>query len=357
MTKAMTPYEQRAWQKLIAAEQTHRNSLRVRVTDKVSSGVATAMSAAGKVVNRIPGGEVVAESIDAALSTALNGAAKAIFIPAIMSVSVDRRTKRLRKQFPEVGEASPFEVLDLQILDKGRPRQIIPIANAAASAGASLAITGAEVSATVSGGATAGVVVLAIAGDIGVSLGLLGRSIAEVAVHYGFDTNEPGEDLYLMGVLSYSTAASLEGKTVALAALSRLTQQMMRNATWNQLSKDAMVRVIQSVFTKIGIKLTHKRLAQIVPVLGGLISAGLSYDMQHRALQDATRIYRARYLAEKHGLSFDEWIDGAKAADATDFNADEPTDDEPIDVEAEVEHVLEEEQKSLGSGAPGSPAP
>ena len=229
--------------------------------------------------------------------------------------------------------------------------------SAAASAGASLAITGAEVSATVSGGATAGVVVLAIAGDIGVSLGLLGRSIAEVAVHYGFDTNEPGEDLYLMGVLSYSTAASLEGKTVALAALSRLTQQMMRNATWNQLSKDAMVRVIQSVFTKIGIKLTHKRLAQIVPVLGGLISAGLSYDMQHRALQDATRIYRARYLAEKHGLSFDEWIDGAKVADATEFNADEPTDEEPIDVEAEVEHVLKDVQKSLRSDASDSPAP
>jgi hypothetical protein len=126
---------------------------------------------------------------------------------------------------------------------------------------------------------------------------------------------------------------------------------MMRKATWNELSKDAMVKVIQSVFTKIGIRLTHRRLAQIVPFLGGVISAGLSYDMQFRALQDATRIYRARYLADKHGLSFDEWVDGAKQTDAAEFTADEATDEDPIDVEAEVDEALKEEHEALGSEA------
>lgn len=340
MAESMTGYEQRAWEKLIADERSRRNSLRARATDKVSGAVSTVVSTAGEAIKKIPRGEKVTDGIDAGIKQALNGAAKAIFMPAIASVSIDRRTKRLRKRHPEIGDTSPFEVLDLELLDKGRPKQIIPLVGALGSAGASVAITGAEVSTAVSGGATAGVIALAIAGDVAASLALLGRAIAEVAVHYGFDPNEPGEEVFLMGVLSYSTASSLEGKATALAALSRLSQQMMRRATWKELEKDVLVKFIQTVFAKIGVKLTHKRLAQVVPVLGGVMSAGLSYDMLSRALGDATRVYRVRYLSEKYGLSFDEWVEQTMANDAAELTDDEASDEEPIDVEAEVQAAI-----------------
>lgn len=341
MSAEMSPYEKQAWEKLIAAERSRRNSLRARATDKVNGAVSTAVAFAGDAVKKVPGGAVVTDGIDAGIKTALSGAAKAIFIPAIASVSIDRRAKRLRKRYPELGDSSPFATLDLQALDKGRPRQVIPLANAVTSAGASIAITGAEVSTTVSGGATAGVVVLAIAGDVGVSLGLLGRSIAEVAVHYGYDPSEPEEEIFLMSVLSYSSAASLEGKTAALAGLSKLAQQMMRQATWKELEKDVVVKAIQSIFTKLGLRLTHKRLAQIVPVVGGVISAGLSYDMQNRALRDASRIYRVRYLVDKYGLSFDEWVQRATQDAEADPTLDVAPDEEVIDIEAEVEAAIE----------------
>lgn len=341
MTAEMSPYEKQAWEKLIAAEQSRRNSIRARAADKVNSATSTAVAYAGDAVRKIPGGAVVTDGIDAGIKTALSGAAKAIFIPAIASVSIDRRAKRLRKRYPEVGDASPFKTLDLQALDKGRPRQLLPLANAATSAGASIAITGAEVSTTVSGGATAGVVAAAIAGDIAVSLGLLGRSVAEVAVHYGYNPSEPEEEIFLMSVLTYSSAASLEGKTAVLAGLSKLAQQMMRQATWKELEKDVVVKAIQSIFTKLGLRLTHKRLAQVVPVVGGVISAGLSYDMQNRALRDASRIYRVRYLVEKHGLSFDEWVERATQDAQADPALDEAPDEEIIDVEAEVEAAAE----------------
>lgn len=213
------------------------------------------------------------------------------------------------------------------------------------SAGASLAITGLEVSTTVTGGATAGAVVLAIAGDVSASLALLGRAVAEVAVHYGYNPNEPEEEIFLMGVLSYSTAASLEGKAAALSALSRLSQQMMRHAAWKELQKDVLVKVIQTVFGKIGITLTHKRLAQAVPVAGGLVSAGLSYDMLHRALTDATRIYRVRYLADKYSLSFDEWVEQAMANDAAESSHDDNTDEERIDVEAIMRAAIDDHDR------------
>jgi hypothetical protein len=340
MREEMSPYEKQAWEKLITAERSRRNNLRTRATEKVSGAVSAAVTFAGNAAKKIPGGAVLTDGIDASIRTALEGGAKAIFIPAIASVSLDRRERRLRKRHPEVGDVSPFMALDLQSLDKGRPRQVIPLANAAASAGASIAVTGAEVSTTVSGGATLGVVAIAIAGDIAISLGLLGRSIAEIAVHYGYDPSEPEEEIFLMGVLSYSSATSLQGKTAALTGLSNLAQQMMRKATWKELEKDVVVKAIQSIFTKLGIRLTHKRLAQVVPVVGGVISAGLSYDMQNRALRDASRVYRVRYLVDKHGLSFDAWVRQATQEAVADETLDADLDEEDIDIESEVQAVI-----------------
>ena len=336
MTTSMTSYEQQAWEKLIADERSRRDGWRGRGANKMSE----MMSAAGDAVKRIPGAERVTETLDDSIKPALNGAAKAIFMPAVSSPSIERRINALRKQHPDIGDASPFDALDLKVLDKGRPKQILPVIGAVESAVASLAITGVEVSATVSGGATAGVIVLAIAGDISASLALLGRAVAEVAVHYGYDPKEPEEEIFLMGVLSYSTASSLQGKTAALAGLARLSQQMMRHAVWKELQKDVLVKVIQTVFTKIGINLTHRRLAQVVPVVGGVLSAALSYDMLDRALRDATRIYRVRYLADKYGLSFDDWVVRTRANDAAESSHDDAAEEELIDVEAVLQAVI-----------------
>lgn len=354
MVDGMTEYEQKAWGMLIADERSRRNSLRARATDKVSQAVSAVATTAGEAIHKLPGGEKVTDGLDAGIKHALDGVAKAVFMPSIASVSIERRIKRLRKRHPEIGDASPFDFLDLMALDKGRPKQIIPLTGALGSAGASIAITGAEVSATVSGGATAGVIVIAIAGDVGASLALLGRAIAEVAVHYGFDPNEPEEEVFLMGVLSYSTATSLEGKATALTALARLSQQMMRQATWKELQKDVLVKFIQTVFSKIGVTLTHKRLAQMVPVLGGVISAGLSYDMLSRALGDATRVYRVRYLSAKYGLCFDDWLGQTMAHDATEFSGTDPSDEEPIDVEAEIRAAMLATELDEATDAPES---
>jgi hypothetical protein len=346
----MTSYEKQAWERLIADERSRRESWRARGADKVSE----VMSAAGNAVNEIPGAERVIEALDDSMKVALNGAAKAIFMPAIASVSIERRIKGLRKQHPRIGDASPFEVLDLKAIDKGRPKQLLPFIGMIESAGASLAITGLQVSTTVSGGATAGGVVLAMAADVSASLALLGRAVAEVAVHYGYDPNEPEEEIFLMGVLTYSTAASLNAKAAALASLARLTQRMMRRAVFRELERDVLVRVIQTVFGRIGLKLTHKRLAQAVPVVGGVISASMSYDMLDRALRDATRVYRVRYLTDKHGLSFDKWVERTMANDSTESGHDEAMPEEPIDVEALLQAAIDEQDHAGPDETPGT---
>jgi hypothetical protein len=127
---------------------------------------------------------------------------------------------------------------------------------------------------------------------------------------------------------------------------------MMRRATWQRLEQDILVRVIQSVFRRIGVTLTHKRLAQVVPVIGGVVSAGMSYDMLDRALRDATRVYRVRYLADKYGVSFDDWVERAIANAPAESSQDDAIDEEPIDVEAITRAAIEEQDHRGSEEAP-----
>ncbi|MEU6723483.1 EcsC family protein [Nonomuraea wenchangensis] len=322
----MSDYETRAWRALLDTERKRRNSLRARAADKV----ALVTKRAGEQIRKVPGAVKVMDLGDETIVKALEGGFKAVFLPAVRSASLEKRVEKLRRKHQDLGAEWPFKSLDLKDLDKGRPTMTIPFIGVLQSGLASVMVTGATVSTTVSGGTTAGVAVVAMASDAVISLALLGRAVAEVAVHYGYDPREPEEELFLMGILNYSMASSSTSRTAALASLSRLTQMMMRRATWAQLGKEPLVRVILQIFKLLGLRLTKARLANVVPIAGGIVTAGLSFTMLHSAIDDATRLYRARYLAEKHGLSWEEWIteptSAAEAAEPTtvvDATADE----------------------------------
>ncbi len=115
----------------------------------------------------------------------------------------------------------------------------------AASAGegavTALAVTGAEVASTVTAGTTAAVAFGAVAVDSVASMAIMGRTIGAVATRYGYDVGLPEEELFAMGVLSLGLASSMGAKTQALAALSRLAQEMVRQATWTQLNEHVLV--------------------------------------------------------------------------------------------------------------------
>ncbi|MCK1830585.1 MULTISPECIES: EcsC family protein [Micromonospora] len=300
----MSDYETKAWSSLLDTERKRRNSAKGRATDKVSAVVKRA----GEHIKKVPGAELALELGDETIVKAVEGLFKSAFLPAMQSPSLDKRIAELRGKHQDMDIASLFTSLDLKELDKGRPTFAIPFIGMAGSAATSLTITGLTVGENVSDGPSAEVVLGAVVADVGATLVLLGRAVGEVAVHYGYDPREPEEELFLMGVLNYSMASTATSKTAALASLSRLTQSMMRRATWNELRKDSLVQVLMRVFSALGLKLTKAQLARFVPIAGALLTAGLSFNLLHSTIGDATRLYRARYLAEKHGLSLNEWL-------------------------------------------------
>jgi hypothetical protein len=91
-------------------------------------------------------------------------------------------------------------------------------------------------------------------------------------------------------------------KASALASLARLTQDMMRRATWTQLDQHLLVQVVNRAFASLGLKLTQKKLAQVVPIAGVFISSGLNLQLVRRVHAAAVDAYRLRFLTVKYGL-------------------------------------------------------
>lgn len=270
---------------------------------------APVKKAAGDAWKRFP----LNEDVERQVMKALEGLKAVTFDPALRSVDVGKALSR-----HGVSTRAELMELDLQRLDRSLPgfRTLYSTIAMVEGGGSALAVTGAEVSSTVSGGVTVGVAVAAIGADAATSMALMGRVIGRVAAEYGYDVRLPEEEAFALGVMSLGTAATAAEKVAALASLRRLAAVMMRQPTWAELNKHALVKLIDRVFTVLGEKLVKRKLAQAVPVAGVLINAGLSAQMADSAYRSARDAYRLRFLSEKYGIDPGGW--GPDDPDSTD---------------------------------------
>ncbi|WP_162252808.1 EcsC family protein [Knoellia sp. Soil729] len=264
------------------------------------------------------------------------------FQPAMRSSRPDATAKRYAKKYPDVRTLADVRNLSLEQRDAMQPPKFGYAAFAAGQGGASaLAVTGAVVSTTVTGGTTAGVAFGALAADAVASMALMGRTIGAVATRYGYDVRLPEEELFAMGVLSLGVASSVGAKTQALAALSRLTQEMMRQATWRQLNERILVKAIGRAYALLGFRLTHRKLAQAVPLVGVGLNAALSAQLTEQTFRRAQAVYRLRALSEIYGIDPTEWVDSSVTAAAPEET--ETSGEEIVDVLEVLEEVRVED--------------
>ncbi len=333
--EGMSAYERRAWERSL--DRLYESPIKAPIPRKVRDLASrTADSASRFTDERLP-----AATMKSIVEKTLNGTLELTFNPALRSANAQKALEGYRSRHEDVHDLEDLKKLDLEHLDRFRRRKGWYVTTSAAQGTAtSLAVTGTEVSTTVSGGVTAGAVVAAVAVDTAASLAMMGRSIGSVAVRYGYDVRLPDEELFAMGVLSLGTASTLEAKHSALAALSRLTQQMMRQATWQQLNEHVLVRVIGRMYQVLGLRLTQRKLAQLVPVVGIGINATLSANMTRHAYQRAEDVYRLRFLSEKHGLDPQTWVRDVATDDEQPSHGELP----------DVAEMLDEERRADPEG-------
>ena len=92
--------------------------------------------------------------------------------------------------------------------------------------------------------------------------------MAETSALYGYDPNDPAEQLFMVGVLGAATAGTQAGKAVAQRELYELAQALARNAPWTTLSKNRIAQMVEKVYQELGQRLTKRQLGKATPALG-----------------------------------------------------------------------------------------
>lgn len=304
----LSSYERTAWDKLatwrvdrlVAAE---KHVLPQRARD----ALAKASELGRDRFHGIPGSQQMIGTLGKALEGMLSVVNKA----ADKSMRRSAVLAAYAKRGHVLTDLEDIRKLDLKLVDEVKPRLGLRYASGTAITGAAtgLAVSGGELLATVgtvagAGAAAApgaGTIVGALAADAAAVLGAMTRAVARTAAFYGYDTQRPEEQVFALGVLNFGLAQQT-GKGAAYIELNKIVQALARNATWAQLNKNSVTRVIHVVYQRLGMRLTKQKLGQAVPVAGVLIGAGLNARLLAKVTDDADRLYRERFLRDKYGL-------------------------------------------------------
>ena len=148
-------------------------------------------------------------------------------------------------------------------------------------------------------------VLLGLAGIIGMVVDLPAlitlnlRFISQIAATYGFDVSQSEEErLFALNVLGASSS-SQAAKTIFLKNLNEIAVAVGKRKTWKYLNSKLIVQLIQQIAKALGLKLTKKKLGQILPVVGSVVAGGSNYKFTHDNLVAARMMYRKRWLIQR----------------------------------------------------------
>ena len=326
----MSPYERVEWDALLdAATDAGPPGWFEGLSQSIADRAKDVVSQVRSGVEQVPGAAAALRKVDQLTIKALEALHSVLVERGLNSVKPANVFAMFADEGVAVASYEQIKTLDLMHCDRSVPRRkerylALAVAEGAAS---SLAVTGSAVSSAVSGGATLTVAVSAVVADVTAVLVGMGRIVALVAAHYGYDVREPDEQAFASGVIAYSAAGNSAEKAAALASLSRLTQQMMRAASWRHLQPQQADNVVQQVWVALGFRMAKSKLAQAVPVLGAVVNGGLNARIAQRTFERAQQAYRLRFLTEKYGLDAGRWAPVVAGGGAVDI----PLIDEVVD--------------------------
>lgn len=304
----MEPYDARAWASIDSWRQRRlEREGRKLVPDRVRARLAATGSVAKDKLEGLPG----AERFEQLFSDALRGLTDVGARAARASVRREAVVKAYQKRRHAVTSLADIRKLSLADIDEVKPR--LDLAYIASStvegAAAGLAVSGGQVLA--GGGAVFGAgagaapgaatVVGVMAADAAAVLVASQRVVTHVAAYYGYDLDDPAEQLYALGALNLGTSSQVN-KAAAYQELNKLVQSLARQQTWQQLNRNGVTKIVDHVYRTLGMRLTQRKLGQAVPVIGVAVGAGLNARLLAKVHDDAEHLYRERFLRERYGL-------------------------------------------------------
>jgi hypothetical protein len=219
---------------------------------------------------------------------------------------------RYRALGHDVADFKDIRKLDVGHVQEAMPRLDLayPVA-AALQGGATSLLTTAGASAAASGSGLLGlgglpgiaVIVTSLTGDALLTVAACTRAVAHVGAYYGYDVTKRSEQVLALAILAVglSTDADLPGAYEEVASLiaSRDKDKEKKKRQQRQMRRLAHA-VHQRLLSQIG----QRELAQLLPVIGIGIGAGLSARLLGRVVDAAEHLYRERFLHEKYEIPF-----------------------------------------------------
>lgn len=142
-----------------------------------------------------------------------------------------------------------------------------------------------------------------VAADIAALGALSMRMVADYGAHYGFDPKDRREHIFMQGVISLMGVDDQLQKAALMGELNRVAIDISRRATWAELRKRPIVRVIEQGFSKVGSQLFKRQLAIAIPLVGAGAGAAINATYISDLATHSRMAYRKRFLTEKTALS------------------------------------------------------
>lgn len=159
----------------------------------------------------------------------------------------------------------------------------------------------------VAGGGAAGAFgAVGLAVDVPATVALALRTARLVGLCYGFGAATEAERVHILDILQLAGANSEDERETALTRLAE-GRNAMDQEDWQKIVRltgqtTGSVAATKRVATTLGVNLSTRKMAQLAPVLGAAVGAGVNAAFQNDVANAAVFAYRARWLEANEGI-------------------------------------------------------
>lgn len=159
----------------------------------------------------------------------------------------------------------------------------------------------------VTGGGAAGAFgAFGLALDVPATIALALRTVRLTGLCYGFGDDSEVERVYILDVLNLAGANSTEEKAEALKRLEKDRSEIDPDS-WQKIVKltgqtSGTLAATRRVATTLGVNLSTRKMAQVTPIIGAAVGAGVNATFQNDVAVAARYAYRSRWLLLNAGI-------------------------------------------------------
>ncbi|MFH1438706.1 MAG: EcsC family protein [Pseudomonadota bacterium] len=154
--------------------------------------------------------------------------------------------------------------------------------------------------------------------DIPASITIFFRNIQTVCACYGIDPSDPSNVPYYMWLMTSGSPAPEDDSTdtgyimtrLGLGLMVKEAQEFIVSAAGKDLartiakeSSPVLIKLINKLLQRLGIQMTEKVAATVVPLVGAIAAAGINTAFSRDIHMNACMAGRTKYLCEKYGES------------------------------------------------------